>query len=180
MNNTIPGPQISSVAELLAHAYHMELEAEERYRYLAEQMEVHNNTDLASLFRKLAEVEGIHAKDILQQMQKMNVSQLASSGDTWAGNEPPESIDMGEAFYLMTPREALQLAAHCDAMVPDTGAVFVHPFDDPLVIAGQGTIGDEIVRQSHDPPHAVFVPVGGGGLIAGIATYVKTVMPAVT
>ena len=82
MSNTAPGSQISSVAELLAHAYHMELEAQERYRYLAEQMEVHNNSELASLFRKLSEVEGIHAKDILQQMQSMNVSQpAAAAGD---------------------------------------------------------------------------------------------------
>ena len=64
-------------------------------------------------------------------------------------------------------------------IAPSTGAVFVHPFDDPLVIAGQGTIGDEIVRQSHSRLHAVFVPVGGGGLIAGIASYIKAVMPDV-
>ena len=53
------------------------------------------------------------------------------------------------------------------------GAVFIHPYDDPDVIAGQGTIGMEILRQHTGPLHAVFVPVGGGGLIAGIATYIK-------
>jgi len=56
---------------------------------------------------------------------------------------------------------------------------FVHPYDDPDVIAGQGTIGMEIVRQSSQPPHAVFVPVGGGGLISGIACYVKRLRPSV-
>jgi threonine dehydratase len=55
----------------------------------------------------------------------------------------------------------------------------VHPFDDPLVIAGQGTIGAEIVRQSHGRVSAVFVPVGGGGLIAGVAGYVKALLPSV-
>ncbi len=54
---------------------------------------------------------------------------------------------------------------------------FIHPFDDPDVIAGQGTIGMEILRQHGDPIHAIFVPVGGGGLIAGIAAYVKAVRP---
>ena len=49
------------------------------------------------------------------------------------------------------------------------GLSFVHPFDDPLVIAGQGTIGEEILRQAHGRLDAVFVPVGGGGLIAGVA-----------
>ena len=54
---------------------------------------------------------------------------------------------------------------------------FVHPYDDPLVIAGQGTIGMEILRQHPKPLDAIFVPVGGGGLIAGIAAYVKRVSP---
>jgi threonine dehydratase len=54
---------------------------------------------------------------------------------------------------------------------------FVHPYDDPLVIAGQGTVGMEILRQHARPIDAIFVPVGGGGLIAGIAAYVKRVAP---
>ena len=59
--------------------------------------------------------------------------------------------------------------AHCDGSWPRPASSFVHPFDDPLVIAGQGTIGEEILRQRHGPLDAVFVPVGGGGLIAGVA-----------
>ena len=61
----------------------------------------------------------------------------------------------------------------------ESGAVFVHPYDDPEVIAGQGTIGMEILRQHQGPLDAIFVPVGGGGLIAGIAAYVKRVRPQV-
>jgi threonine dehydratase len=56
---------------------------------------------------------------------------------------------------------------------------FVHPYDDPDVIAGQGTIGMEILRQATRPVHAIFVCVGGGGLISGIAAYVKRLQPAV-
>ena len=56
---------------------------------------------------------------------------------------------------------------------------FVHPYDDPDVIAGQGTIGMEILRQHGEPIHAIFVPVGGGGLIAGIAAYVKRLRPEI-
>jgi threonine dehydratase len=59
----------------------------------------------------------------------------------------------------------------------ERGLVFVHPYDDPDVIAGQGTIGMEIVRQHQGPLDAVFVPVGGGGLISGIAAYVKQISP---
>ena len=69
--------------------------------------------------------------------------------------------------------------AHCDALVADTGMTFVHPFDDPLVIAGQGTVGAEILRHSQDDLTAVFVPVGGGGLLAGIAGYIKVLRPDV-
>jgi len=56
---------------------------------------------------------------------------------------------------------------------------FVHPYDDPEVIAGQGTIGLEILRQAPGPIDAIFVPVGGGGLIAGISTCVKQLRPDV-
>jgi threonine dehydratase len=56
---------------------------------------------------------------------------------------------------------------------------FVHPYDDPEVIAGQGTVGLEIVRQHPGRLDAIFVPVGGGGLISGIAAYVKRVRPSV-
>jgi threonine dehydratase len=70
--------------------------------------------------------------------------------------------------------------AHCDRLVAETGLTFIHPFDDPLVIAGQGTVGDEIVRHRQgEALHAVFVPVGGGGLLAGVAGYIKAVLPDV-
>jgi len=59
------------------------------------------------------------------------------------------------------------------------GLVFIHPFDDPDVIAGQGTIGAEIMAQARDPLDAVFVPIGGGGLIAGVAVYIKSLHPGV-
>jgi len=61
----------------------------------------------------------------------------------------------------------------------ERGAVFVHPFDDPAVIAGQGTIGLEILRQHPGPLQAVFVPVGGGGLAAGVAACIKALRPEV-
>src|SRR5687767_4454728 len=59
------------------------------------------------------------------------------------------------------------------------GLTFVHPYDDPEVIAGQGTIGLEILRQHPRPIDAIFVPVGGGGLISGIAAYVKKINPRI-
>jgi threonine dehydratase len=67
----------------------------------------------------------------------------------------------------------------CDELAASTGLTFVHPFDDLLVIAGQGTIGNEILRHRLGDLSAIFVPVGGGGLIAGIASYVKALRPEV-
>ena len=67
-------------------------------------------------------------------------------------------------------------ALFAQGLVQEHGYTYVHPYDDPDVIAGQGTIGMEILRQ-FPTPDAIFVPVGGGGLIAGIAAYVKYVRP---
>jgi len=80
-----------------------------------------------------------------------------------------ETLLFGDA-YDEACEHALQLAER-DRLT------FVHPYDDPDVIAGQGTVGMEILRQHPGDIHAIFVPVGGGGLIAGIAAYVKFVRP---
>jgi threonine dehydratase len=68
---------------------------------------------------------------------------------------------------------------HALGIAAAEGRVFIHPYDDPEVIAGQGTIAAEILRQCAAAIDAIFVPVGGGGLIAGIAAYVKPLFPEV-
>ena len=69
--------------------------------------------------------------------------------------------------------------AHASALARERGLTFVHPFDDPDVIAGQGTIARELLEQCQPEPAAVFVPIGGGGLIAGIAAWLKDRAPGV-
>lgn len=69
---------------------------------------------------------------------------------------------------------------HAVQLAEQQNLTFIHPYDDPDVIAGQGTIGMEILRQVPGPLDAVFVPVGGGGLIAGVAAYIKFVRPEVS
>lgn len=68
---------------------------------------------------------------------------------------------------------------HARSLVKEKGMVFVHPFDDPDVIAGQGTVAMEVLRQHEDPVEAIFIPVGGGGLIGGMAAYIKRVRPEI-
>lgn len=70
-------------------------------------------------------------------------------------------------------------SAHAHDLVTKTGGSYIHPYDDEHVIAGQGTIAREILEQMQGPVDAVFVPVGGGGLIAGVAAYVKYLRPDV-
>ncbi len=73
-----------------------------------------------------------------------------------------------------------QAYEHATELARQRNLVFVHPFDDPDVIAGQGTIAMEILRQHHgDEIDAIFVPIGGGGLISGIGAYVKSLYPRI-
>lgn len=72
-----------------------------------------------------------------------------------------------------------EAAAHATELVKAKGLTYIHPFDDPDVIAGQGTIGKEILDQLPDQLDAIFIAVGGGGLCAGIAAYVKQLRPEI-
>lgn len=80
-----------------------------------------------------------------------------------------EAVLMGDSYS-----DAYQ---HAMELEKKEKLTFVHPFDDPEVIAGQGTVGMEILRQHTAPIDAIFVPIGGGGLIAGVAAYVKQLRP---
>jgi threonine dehydratase len=82
-----------------------------------------------------------------------------------------EVVQSGDSFS-----DAKALA---DVICAERGLVFIHPFDDPDVIAGQGTIAMEILRQHPRPIDAIFVAVGGGGLIGGVAAYVKALRPGI-
>ncbi|MDJ0734180.1 MAG: threonine ammonia-lyase, biosynthetic [Nostocaceae cyanobacterium] len=72
-----------------------------------------------------------------------------------------------------------EACAYARQLETEKGLTFIHPFDDPDVIAGQGTIGMEILRQYQQPIHAIFVAIGGGGLISGVAAYVKRIRPEI-
>jgi threonine dehydratase len=96
---------------------------------------------------------------------------------------PPVKIDAvrahgGDAVEIVLHGESYSDAyEHALTLEKKRKLTFVHPFDDPDVIAGQGTVGMEILRQHAGPIHAVFVAIGGGGLIAGVSAYIKAVRP---
>lgn len=72
-----------------------------------------------------------------------------------------------------------EASTYSQKLVEEKGLVYIHPYDDPDVIAGQGTIGVELLRQQTGDIDAIFIPVGGGGLIAGVAAYVKYLRPEI-
>ena len=100
-------------AEFMARAYTIELEATERYAQFADQLETHNNREVAQLFRKLAEIEGLHAKRILQEMQWPSMPALPAAY-AWDGLEGPETAPFDSLHYLMQPWHALEIALRCE------------------------------------------------------------------
>ncbi len=96
--------------DLLARAYTIEREAEYRYADLADQMEVHNNLELAKLFRKMAAVEAKHAEHIKDRAEGQVLPHLSPLAGHWPGAEAPENIGPEDMHYLMTPHHALKLA----------------------------------------------------------------------
>jgi threonine dehydratase len=121
---------------------------------------------------------GNHSQGVAYSARKLGIKATIVMPQTTPQIKVDAVRSMGADVVLAGDSYA-DAKAHCDAMVEETGLSFIHPFDDPLVIAGQGTIGAEILQHSQDRPFVVFVPVGGGGLIAGIAGYLKVLRPDV-
>ncbi|KAL9427989.1 hypothetical protein AB3S75_030050 [Citrus x aurantiifolia] len=86
-----------------------------------------------------------------------------------------QSVERLGAKVVLVGDSYDEAQAYARNLAREEGRTFIPPFDHPDVIIGQGTVGMEIIRQMQEPLHAIFVPVGGGGLIAGIAAYVKRV-----
>jgi rubrerythrin len=102
-----------SYGDFMACAYAMELEAAERYTEFAERLEMHNNPEVARLFRKLAEIEGQHARQILAKMGWASVPALPPAF-AWEGNEGPETAQFDSLHHLMHPFHALGIALRCE------------------------------------------------------------------
>ena len=122
---------------------------------------------------------GNHAQGVAISAQKLGLRAVIVMPQTTPAIKV-EAVRARGAEVVLDGDSYSDAQAHCDRLAAETGLTFIHPFDDPLVIAGQGTIGEEIVRRRQGGElHAVFVPVGGGGLIAGVGGYIKSVLPQV-
>ena len=99
--------------DFMAQAYTMELEATERYAQYAEQLDTHNNRGVAEMFRKLAAIEALHAKRILDEMGWPSLPSLPVPCP-WGEGEGPESAPLDAIHYLMQPYHALEIALRCE------------------------------------------------------------------
>ena len=100
----------TAVATFLAHALALETEAAERYAELADAMEVHNNPEIAALFRQMAEFSRRHAQSVRRRTEGHDLPRLHPWEYRWSTPEPPEVGDSGDTHYLMTPWHALGFA----------------------------------------------------------------------
>ena len=121
---------------------------------------------------------GNHAQGVALAARRRGIGAVIVMPRTTPGIKVQAVLDLGGDVVLHGD-DFDHAYEHALGLAEERGLTFVHPFDDPDVIAGQGTVGMEILRQCPTRPDAVFVPVGGGGLIAGIAAYVKSLYPQV-
>ncbi len=139
---------------------------------------IYNLSDKEKARGVIAASAGNHAQGVALAGRRLGVDALIVMPTT----TPPIKV---QTVRRLGARTVLHGDSYDDAyqhaltLAREKGLSFVHPFDDPCVIAGQGTIAMEVLRQHEDPLDAVYVPVGGGGLIAGMAAYIKRVRPEI-
>ena len=121
---------------------------------------------------------GNHAQGVAFSARQLKLKALIVMPATTPQIKVKAVINLGAEVVLHGDNYS-EAAERCQQLIAETGMTYIHPFDDELVIAGQGTVADELLRQCAGKVDAVFVPVGGGGLIAGIAAYLKALCPEV-
>ncbi|MGE0311909.1 MAG: threonine ammonia-lyase, biosynthetic [Lautropia sp.] len=135
------------------------------------------NLDAASLARGvIAASAGNHAQGVALAAQRLGCRAVIVMPVT-TPQVKVDAVRTRGAEVELTGESYSDAYARALVLQREQGLTFVHPFDDPDVIAGQGTIGMEILRQHQAPIEAVFAAIGGGGLISGVAAYVKQVRP---
>ena len=131
MSKSAPKPS-HDYSEFMQRAYAMELEASERYAQFAEQMDGHNNREVAELFRKLSGIEALHAKRILEEMRWPSLPALPPAY-AWEGPEGPETAPFESVHYLMQPYHALEIALRCEQQAQEYFERIVAAADDDAV-----------------------------------------------
>jgi rubrerythrin len=142
MSKKSANPKISSLNDLLAVAYQIEIDAVERYNVLADQMETHNNPELVKIFRDLARAEGLHGEEIRRLAGDFDVVNHARQIAEFGG-ESPEEAALDSAHYLMTPWHALQLCLAGEKRALAYFSYIVETATDPKVKAMAAELVEE-------------------------------------
>ena len=124
---------IESLAEFLAHAIELEVESAESYRELADNMQVHNNPEVADLFRRLACYGAAHAAEVQELAAGLELPYISPWNFKWSCPEAPEAPCMEDAHYLMNKCQALELALHNEIRGRDFYAQVAASSSDPAV-----------------------------------------------
>ena len=143
MSKAPRSPKVSSLNDLLAVAYQIEIDAVERYNVLADQMETHNNPELVKIFRDLARAEGIHGEEIRRLAGDFDVAHHAGQVAKFERMESPEEAELDSAHYLMTPWHALQLSLAGEKRALAYFSLIVETATDPKVKA----LAEELVEE---------------------------------
>jgi threonine dehydratase len=124
--------------------------------------------------------KGNHAQGVALSAQKLGIKAIIVMPVT-ASEIKVNSVRRLGATVILSGADLEEAKKECLRLAQDNGYVFVPPYDDPYIIAGQGTCGMEIIRQMRrgERLDAIFVPVGGGGLLSGIAAFIKRVAPEI-
>jgi threonine dehydratase len=137
---------------------------------------IHNLTPAQRSCGVITASAGNHAQGVALAAQRLSIPALIVMPKTTPEIKISAVRRLG-ADVLLHGNTYDEASEHAHEVAAQRGMTYVPPFDHPLVIAGQGTVAMEILRQHSDELDAIFVPVGGGGLIAGVAAYVKQISP---
>ena len=139
--------QITDLDTFLAYSVALEEEAAERHDELADMMAVHNNPEVEATFRKLAGYSRLHAREIRDHARGSDLPRIAPWDFGWETAEGPETTDIGEASYLMTPARALRIAMGNEQRAHDFYRAISRESPDPDVRALAAEFADE--EQEH-------------------------------
>lgn len=121
---------------------------------------------------------GNHAQGVALSAQKLGIKAIIVMPITTPSIKI-EAVQYFGADIILHGDTFDEAYSHARKLEKEKGLKFIHPYDDPDVIAGQGTVGLEILQQYPDPIEAIFIPIGGGGLAAGVASYTKFLRPEI-
>jgi threonine dehydratase len=173
-----PAPKLSAELDNAIYIKREDLQPVHSFKIRGAYNKISRLTEAEKQKGVIAASAGNHAQGVALSAQKLGIKATIVMPKTTPGIKI-DAVKSYGAEVVLSGDNYSEAYDTCVELIEQTGKTLIHPFDDPLVIAGQGTIGREILEQLPKIDY-IFVPVGGGGLIAGVAQYVKSLKPDIT